>query len=464
MAEEEPAQVSDDPLAALRAAAPWLGSPGLGVCVVGSHALAMACARAGVPGPAPADLDLSWALEPAAGEALLRQHGVFVPTTEGNVGRGTLAMKLAGGRIEITAFRAGQAGSPLPERIAADLRARDMTIGALAVELATGTIHDPTGGLDHWRQRRIVPVGDCAERVREHPVRWVRYYRKAHQFGFQLDRSVRALDLPRGILRDLPPEAIALELRAALLKCASPGRFLLELHEVGLLGVFAPELALQCDGRPAGPQRHHPEVSQALHLVLALEWAVERTTHLDERDRCAVLLAVLCHDLGQGFTRPRDLPRHIGHEHYGLPHVDALLRRLPGLADNRTRTLCRDVCALHLEVRRLHEVRAGTLARLYDEHFRARDYPVELFALAVAADSGGRLGLAASGEAMLPRLVAQLHWLRRAAERVDAAALRAQHPEVAAFRTALHEARSRAIAAALHEPDAPRADGSGQQG
>ena len=293
------------------------------------------------------------------------------------------------------------------------------------------------------------PRRQRAQRVREHAIRWLRYYRKAHEHGFQLDRTIRALELDPGLLLQLPREAIALELRAILSKCASPGRCLIELHEARLLGVLAPELALQFDGRAAGPQRWHPEVSQALHLILALEWAVEHTCELDERDRLTVLIAVLCHDLGKGYTATAMLPQHIGHEHGGVPHVQALLARWPGLADQRATTLAIAVCALHVQVRNFAELRPGTLAGLYDQWFRGKDYPVELFALAVAADSAGRLGLADSGEATRARVVADLHWLRAACGSLDATALRLQHgDDLEAFKAALHAARARAVSSA----------------
>ena len=441
-----------DPIAWLRTHAPWLGAPALGACLVGSHALAIACRRQGLVPPAPRDLDLAWALDVDAGRRLLVQHGVFQPTTDGNVQRGTLALKLGGRRLEITSFRDTAPRAPLGQRIAGDLAARDMTIGALAVELATGTLHDPAGGLEHYRQRRIVPVGDAEARVREHPVRWLRYYRKAHEWGFELERSVRRLRLPPRLLDAVPHEAIAAELRAALLHCASPGRFFVDVAETELLGHLAPELARQFDGRPAGPQRWHPEIGQALHLVLALEWAAQRAGHLDERDRLTVMVAVLCHDLGKGYTDDDELPGHPGHERRGLQYLDALARRFPSLLDQRGLALARDVCELHVEIRRLRELRPGTLARLYDAHFRAKDYPVGLFALAVAADSGGRLGLGASGDRMLQQVGADLDWLRHCCEQVDAEQLRAQHPDVAAFKAALHEARARALSAAAHAP------------
>ncbi|MBL8753409.1 MAG: hypothetical protein JNK15_08925 [Planctomycetes bacterium] len=436
-----------DAAALLRSHAPWLCAAELLTCLVGSQALAVACRTHGVAGPNPVDVDLAWALAPEQGTALLQQHGVFVPTTVGNQERGTLAAKIGGRRIEITTFRGPDRDAPLVARLHADLAERDMTIGALAVELATGTVHDPQHGLDHWRQRRIVAVGDATARVREHAIRWLRYYRKAHELGCTLDRSLRWLStkLSPELLTTLPKEAVALELRAMLGKCRSPGRCLLELYEDGVLAAIAPELALQFDGRPAGPQRWHPEVSQALHMVLALEWAAANTHDLDERERLAVLLAVLCHDLGKGLTPAAEWPQHKGHEHAGIAPTERFLDRWPGLADQKARTLAVHVCALHLEVRRFHELRPGTLAELYDRWFRGKDYPVDLFARAVAADTAGRLGCEHLGMGERERVVRDLEWLRARCASVDANALRERFPDLEKFKAALHEARARAL-------------------
>jgi tRNA nucleotidyltransferase (CCA-adding enzyme) len=263
-----------------------------------------------------------------------------------------------------------------------------------------------------------------------------------------VDNSIRGLkrNLDPALLLSLPKEAVALELRAILSKTNSPGRCLLDLHEVSLLETISPSMARQFDGRPAGPQRWHPEVSQALHLILSLEWARDNTTHLDERDRTAVLFAVLCHDLGKGDTEPAAWPHHRGHEAAGVPHIEQLAATWPGLMDQRTATLCKHVSVLHLEVRRFHELRTGTKARFYEDYFRGKDYPIELFATAVAADSAGRLGFAHEGATVRDQVMSNLHDLRAACASVDASELRAQHPEdLSAFRAALHEARTRAI-------------------
>ena len=440
-----------DAVAFVNEHAPWLSSAELGVCVVGSQALAAACRRDGVDSPTPDDIDLAWSLDCDRGRELLDQNGCFVPTTAGNLQRGTVAAKIGGRRIEITTFRTGDPSAPLQERIRADLSERDMTIGAIAVEVANGAIHDPFGGVDHYRERRVVPVGNPAERVREHGIRWLRYFRKAHEHGFSVDTSIRGLknELDPRLLLELPKEAVALELRAAVSKTASPGRCLLDLHEAGLLATVSAPLARQFDGRQAGPQRWHPEVSQALHVILAVEWAVTHTTEMDARDRTATLFAVLCHDLGKSDTPERDLPHHRGHEGAGVPHIEALHASWPGLMDQRTATLCKHVAALHLQLRRFDEMRSGTLAKLYDVYFRAADYPLEPFAVAVAADSAGRLGFDSRGEVVRDKVLRDLNLLRNAGGSVDAAALRRKfHEDLDTFRRELHAARARAISAA----------------
>lgn len=427
--------------------AAWLLEPELAVCVVGSTALAEACIRSEISPPNAADLDLSWAIDPRLGSQLLAERGVEILTTVANQERGTLAMRLGGSRIEITSLRGDAGHTELETRIIADLQCRDMTVGALAWWLTQDRILDPMNGLQDWNEGRIAPCGDPSKRIPEHPVRWLRYYRRAKQWGFELDPSITKLELDPKLLRAVPAEVLAAEFRAVLLTTPSPGQYFAELFDAGLLQVIAPELSLQFDGRPAGRILHHPEGGQGEHMILALRWAREHSTHLSEADQCWVMVAVLCHDLGKGLTPPEKFPSHHGHERAGLLPLRSLLERLPGLCSPGARRLAEEVCALHLEARRLQDLRPGTLAGLYEKHFRRQDFRADLFALAVGADSGGRLGKAAEGERIRAQVQTDLEWLQNCCSRVDAGALRMQHPEQEDFRRALHEARAQAIAA-----------------
>jgi hypothetical protein len=124
-----------------------------------------------------------------------------------------------------------------------------------------------------------------------------------------------------------------------------------------------------------------------------------------------------------------------------------MLDRWPGLADARARSLAMKVCELHQLARRLGELRAGTLASLYDTAFRGKDAQLELFALAVAADAAGRLGEEGCGEPTRVKVLEDLRRLCACCESVDAGELRKQFTDLDAFKAALHEARARAVAA-----------------
>ena len=126
--------------------------------------------------------------------------------------------------------------------------------------------------------------------------------------------------------------------------------------------------------------------------------------------------------------------------------IATLLDRLPGLADASMRRMAKAVGRLHLEVRRFNELRPGTLVDLYERYFRQRDFRVDLFALAVGADSGGRLGRDAEGDRLAHQVEADLTWLRERCEAVDAAHLREQFgANTDAFKAALHERRAAAL-------------------
>lgn len=437
---------TSEPRAWLAREAPWLADAALGTCIVGSAALAEACRRSGLAGPRVGDLDLAWALDGAAAEDLLRTRGVFVATTEQNRARGTLAAKLGGARLEITSYRGPTGNGDLDARLRDDLARRDMTVGALAWRLHDDAIVDPLHGLADWKERRIVACGDAAIRVAEHPIRLLRYHRRAHEWGFTLAPAIRAVPLDAGSLRTIPREALAQEVRAALLRCPSPGELLVELGAAGVLTILVPELAPQFGELPAGPERHHPELTQSRHMTLALAWAAEATRTLPDEDRIATLVAVLCHDLGKNLTPRESWPAHHGHAEAGLPLVGALLDSLPGLTLPWSRRLAETVCALHLAVHLFGEMRAGTLAGLYERWLRHKEFRVDLFALAIGADAGGRAGCTAAGAPTAARVARQVHWLRERCTAVDAAAIAARAGgDVEALRAALHEARARML-------------------
>ena len=71
-----------------------------------------------------------------------------------------------------------------------DVWRRDFTCNALYYNIADFSIWDYTGGFDDVRRKRLVLIGDPAQRLREDPVRMLRAVRFAGKLGFTIDDSV----------------------------------------------------------------------------------------------------------------------------------------------------------------------------------------------------------------------------------------------------------------------------------
>ncbi len=77
-----------------------------------------------------------------------------------------------------------------------DVWRRDFTCNALYYNIADFSIWDYTGGFDDVKRKRLVLIGDPAQRLREDPVRMLRAVRFAGKLGFTIDESV--VDVMRG--------------------------------------------------------------------------------------------------------------------------------------------------------------------------------------------------------------------------------------------------------------------------
>ncbi len=317
-----------------------------------------------------------------------------------------------------------------------DLRRRDLTINAMA-RAADGSLIDPYGG---ERDLRAGLLRHVSPAFTEDPLRVLRVARFAARLaplGFRVADETQALMrtlAASGELQHLVAERVWQELSRALAE-AAPQVFVRVLRDCGALAVVLPEVdALFGVPQPAG---HHPEIDTGEHLLLALEQAARLSPDPEVR------FAVLLHDLGKGVTPPAEWPRHIAHEHTGLPLVDAACERLRAPRD--ARDLARQACKLHLKVHRVLELRPNTLLELLEaaDVFR-RPERLDKLVIACEADARGRAG---RSETPYP----QAAFLREAAALVrgiTSAAL-ADRPELSgpAFGRALRQQRLDALAA-----------------
>jgi tRNA nucleotidyltransferase (CCA-adding enzyme) len=266
-----------------------------------------------------------------------------------------------------------------------DLLRRDLTINAMA-ESADGQLVDPFGGERDLEQRllRHVSLSFAEDPVRI--LRLARFAARYRQLGFRVAPETMTLCqsmVAAGEVDALVPERVWQEMARALME-PSPEVFIEVLRESGALARLIPELD-RLFGIPQPPE-HHPEVDTGIHVMLALQQAALLS------DDLAVRFAVLVHDLGKGATPAAELPRHRGHEHRGVPLVEAVCERLR--IPKTYRDLGRLVSKLHLHCHRALELRPKTVLKLLEQldSFR-RPERIEQFVLACEADARGRTGL-----------------------------------------------------------------------
>lgn len=267
-----------------------------------------------------------------------------------------------------------------------DLERRDLTINAIARDMATGTLTDPFNGEQDLQARVLRHVSKAFV---EDPVRVLRAARFAARFaplGFkvapetmQLMRDIAA----RGELNELVPERVWQETQKALEQPA-PWQYFEVLRAASALAVIFPEVEALF-GVPQ-PEQWHPEIDSGVHTMMVLQQAARMS------EDPVVRFAALTHDLGKGTTPRAQWPRHIAHEQRSVGLIEQLCARLR--IPNAYRELAVLVGRYHLIAHKIAEVRPATLLDLLEnlDAFR-RPERFEQFVIACEADARGRKGL-----------------------------------------------------------------------
>ncbi|MFN3237429.1 MAG: multifunctional CCA addition/repair protein [Pseudomonadales bacterium] len=264
-----------------------------------------------------------------------------------------------------------------------DLSRRDLTINAIA-KASDGSYIDPYGGQADLQAKTLRHVSNAFV---EDPLRVLRVARFAARFeDFHVHDSTMALmrELAHsGELATLTAERVWKEVSRALTE-PRPSEFFKVLRDCDALAQFLPELD-KLFGVPQ-PAAHHPEIDTGDHVMRCVDYA--RQTF----DEPIITYAVLLHDLGKGITPEDEWPRHIAHEHRGVPLVLEVCGRLK--VPKEYTSLARIVCEHHLKMHTLEKLRASTVLKLLEamDAFR-KPQRLEWFGKACEADARGRLGL-----------------------------------------------------------------------
>lgn len=287
-----------------------------------AHAAAPAAALAVVGGTvrdallkrADADVDLAvphGAL--AITERIAARLGATAVVLDAERGAGRVAAP--GLRLDVSDFRAPS--------LEGDLRARDFTVNALAVDLARllaaghAPLVDPTGGLSDLRARRLRPAGPGV--LDEDPLRVLRGVRLEATLGLRLTpAAARTLRAAAPGLARVAAERVSEEL-TALLRAPRTGRAIRRADALGVLSVVLPEIEPMRTAAQPAPHRfpvleHSLRALESCDLVLASLGALdpfgeELAAHLAEPvggtlTRAHVLkLGALLHDVSKPETR-----------------------------------------------------------------------------------------------------------------------------------------------------------------
>lgn len=227
--------------------------------------------------------------------------GAFRRTIPTGVKHGTVTVLWRGLQIETTTFRVeeGYSDGRRPDRVAftpdirEDLKRRDFTMNAMALNLSTREFLDPHDGRGDLDRRLVRAIGDPLERFDEDGLRPLRAVRFASQLGYAIDGpTFEAIGRSLNRFRAVSAERVRDEF-AKILLAARPSYGLGLLEGSGLLASFLPELAA-CRGVEQGGF-HSFDVFD--HLAAACDAA---PPVLELR------LAALLHDLGKPGRRAGD--------------------------------------------------------------------------------------------------------------------------------------------------------------
>jgi tRNA nucleotidyltransferase (CCA-adding enzyme) len=240
--------------------------------------------------------------------------------------------------IEITPYRTETTYSnnrhpdsvSFSESLEDDLKRRDFTMNAIALEIKEDSIKDISGdnskrhviikdiygGIKDIQENRIQAVGNASERFQEDALRIMRAVRFSSQIGFMTDPEVtKAMEENSGLLANISEERIRDEL-VKIINSDSPMIAFVTMQRLGLLAYVIPELEEMVKVEQGG--EHIYDVWE--HSLRALQ------NGADKKNPFHVRLAALFHDIGKPRTRRPD-PKGKGWTFYAHEVIGARMAK-----------------------------------------------------------------------------------------------------------------------------------------
>jgi len=250
------------------------------------------------------DLDLTTSARPEVTERLLKGWA----DATWDIGRafGTIGARHGDWQVEITTYRSEEytPDSRKPtvdygDTIDGDLRRRDFTVNAMAIELPSRAFVDPYGGIVDLAQGVLRTPNTPEESFSDDPLRMMRAARFAAQLDFAVEESVvAAMTAMAERITIVSAERVRDEL-VKLICAPNPRAGLTLMVDTGLAGYVLPELpalALERD-------EHHRHKDVYEHTLTVLEQAIAQEDRLGGQPDFVSRFAALMHDVGKPKTR-----------------------------------------------------------------------------------------------------------------------------------------------------------------
>jgi tRNA nucleotidyltransferase (CCA-adding enzyme) len=216
------------------------------------------------------------------------------------------------------------------ETIYEDLKRRDFTINAMALDAYTGKLVDPFKGLGDMAYGVIRTVGRPEDRFNEDYLRILRFFRFVAKLGFRPDEAtLEEISRNPTRVKKIVPERIYEEL-VKILKTKEPSLAFKLMYKTGVLKEILPEInQLYVVG-----QYHPNHIDDALtHTFNVLDYTVHLGGDILTR------FAALFHDIGKLEAAERTAPdkiTYVGHAQKGGKMAFDIMTRLRFSNSDRT--------------------------------------------------------------------------------------------------------------------------------
>ncbi len=203
-----------------------------------------------------------------------------------------------------------------------DLKRRDFTMNAMALDVDSKEIVDPYDGRSDIEKKVVKAVGNAKERFEEDALRMMRAVRFYAELGFTVEgKTEEAIKESAKLLEFIAKERIRDEFVKIIMSDGNGAmNGVLKLEELGLLEYIIPELR---EGIDVGQNKHHIYTVWE-HNFRALDYSASKGYSFDVR------LASLLHDVGKPKVKQGDGidSTFYAHEMVGAKMTAKILDRL----------------------------------------------------------------------------------------------------------------------------------------